>query len=364
MLLKDSSSNLRTGTVKGDRHRPIRQLSATPRLGIMSIQDIDRYFQSCPPLHLPKEIAACYLLDALRYQDSYGLELKERLIQHYPSYRLSDTVLYDAVSILERAGAIDSYRQKAVGKKGRPRRMYSIVPSRRGEIEALARLWRQHYQFLEPVPQWVLEVQETMQGILFVFSLELNWGKSLSIAAIEKKLMEKLPRCQLSTEIVESAIADLEKRGWLASRREANQKPLYFLSPTHRIEVNRAVKSWQGSRLFASNPKGIFLSQQATVSYILGQLLVEPESYNAALIEQVQVDFPLFRLSDTIATQALDFLLQQRVISSYPKERTGRPGSPCRLYRLQPHCARLAADLAQLWPHYLQQITPHKLLAA
>ncbi|MEB3210381.1 MAG: PadR family transcriptional regulator [Leptolyngbyaceae bacterium] len=90
-----------------------------------SFEDIYRFFQNPPPFYLNKELAVCYVLDVLLQQDSYGTELIQHLEDAYPSYRLSDTVLYSALKFLEDASAISGYWKKVEGR-GRPRRMYQI----------------------------------------------------------------------------------------------------------------------------------------------------------------------------------------------------------------------------------------------
>jgi DNA-binding PadR family transcriptional regulator len=75
--------------------------------------------------------------------DSYGTELILLLEREYPTYRLSDTVLYNALKFLESEKLITGYWKKVEGR-GRPRRMYQIVPERRGQAEELTRLWQEY----------------------------------------------------------------------------------------------------------------------------------------------------------------------------------------------------------------------------
>lgn len=106
----------------------------------MNFEDIISFFRDPPPLYLNKELAVCYVLSMLLREDSYGTELIQRLEQEYPSYRLSDTVLYTALKFLEDEKSIRGYWKKVEGR-GRPRRMYQIHPQWQGRARELADLW-------------------------------------------------------------------------------------------------------------------------------------------------------------------------------------------------------------------------------
>ena len=109
----------------------------------MRFQDIYQFFENPPPIYLNKELAVCYVLAVLLRQDSYGTELIQQVTDDYPSYRLSDTVLYSALKFLEGQAAIDGYWQKVAGR-GRPRRMYRLNADWRLQAEELAGLWQQY----------------------------------------------------------------------------------------------------------------------------------------------------------------------------------------------------------------------------
>jgi DNA-binding PadR family transcriptional regulator len=85
----------------------------------------------------------CYVLAILLEGESYGTELIGRLEGEYPTYRLSDTVLYSALKFLEQAGAITGYWKKVEGR-GRPRRMYQIRPAWRDQAQELASFWSEY----------------------------------------------------------------------------------------------------------------------------------------------------------------------------------------------------------------------------
>jgi DNA-binding PadR family transcriptional regulator len=108
-----------------------------------TFEEIYQFFHNPPPFYLNKELAVCYVLSVLLRQDSYGTELIQLLEKEYPSYRLSDTVLYSALKFLEDADAITGYWKKVEGR-GRPRRMYQISPEWKPKAEELADLWHSY----------------------------------------------------------------------------------------------------------------------------------------------------------------------------------------------------------------------------
>lgn len=109
----------------------------------MKFDDIYQFFQEPPPTYLNKELAVCYVLSVLLSGESYGTELIQRLEDAYPTYRLSDTVLYSALKFLEDQAAITGYWKKVEGR-GRPRRMYQIRAEWLEQSQDLARLWHDY----------------------------------------------------------------------------------------------------------------------------------------------------------------------------------------------------------------------------
>lgn len=105
-----------------------------------TFEEIHQFFRNPPPFYLNKELAVCYVVAVLLRQDSYGTELISLLEHDYPTYRLSDTVLYGALKFLEDKNAIEGYWKKVEGR-GRPRRMYQIVPDWKPQAQEFARLW-------------------------------------------------------------------------------------------------------------------------------------------------------------------------------------------------------------------------------
>lgn len=109
----------------------------------MKFDDIYQFFQEPPPTYLNKELAVCYVLAVLLQGESYGTELIQQLENEFPTYRLSDTVLYSALKFLEETGAITGYWKKVEGR-GRPRRMYQIHSDWQSQSQELANLWHKY----------------------------------------------------------------------------------------------------------------------------------------------------------------------------------------------------------------------------
>ncbi len=127
----------------------------------MNLEDIYRFFQDPPPIHLSKEQAACYVLSILLRGDSYGTELIKLLEREYPGYRLSDTVLYSALRFLENEGTIAGYWKKVEGR-GRPRRMYQVRVEAMSQVQEIANLWQQYLQDMASQLKLLSKSQETL----------------------------------------------------------------------------------------------------------------------------------------------------------------------------------------------------------
>ena len=109
----------------------------------MKFEDIYQFFQDPPPNYLNKELAVCYVLSVLIEGESYGTYLIQQLEHEYPTYRLSDTVLYSALKFLEEAGAITGYWKK-IEERGRPRRMYQISSEWWDKAKEFAGFWQRY----------------------------------------------------------------------------------------------------------------------------------------------------------------------------------------------------------------------------
>ena len=85
----------------------------------MKINELYQLLESPPPTYLTQEIAVCYVLSVLLNEESYGVELIQKLENEHPLYRISDTILYSALKFLKSEKAITDYWEKPPGR-GRP----------------------------------------------------------------------------------------------------------------------------------------------------------------------------------------------------------------------------------------------------
>lgn len=102
---------------------------------------------------------------------------------------------------------------------------------------------------------------------------------------------------------------------------------------------------------FFQNPPPTYLSQELAVCYVLS-ILLRGESYGTELIERLESDYPLYRLSDTVLYSALKFLEDKKAIASNWRKVQGR-GRPRRMYQLSPEWQEQAQTLALLWQEYM-----------
>lgn len=109
----------------------------------MSLQEIYRYFQSPHPIYLSKEVATCYILSVLIEEgDSYCTALMKYIEEKYPPHHVSDTVLWSVLPFLIDDDFIFTYWENPPGK-GRPRKMFSVMPEKLDEARRIAHLWHQ-----------------------------------------------------------------------------------------------------------------------------------------------------------------------------------------------------------------------------
>jgi len=102
---------------------------------------------------------------------------------------------------------------------------------------------------------------------------------------------------------------------------------------------------------FFQNPPPIYLSPELAVCYVLSVLL-QTESYGTQLIQRLESEYPLYRLSDTVLYSALKFLEDEKAITGYWKKVEGR-GRPRRMYQVSAEWQQQATTLAQLWQDYI-----------
>jgi len=101
---------------------------------------------------------------------------------------------------------------------------------------------------------------------------------------------------------------------------------------------------------FFQNPPPTYLCQELAVCYVLSVLL-EAESYGTELIQRLETENPLYRLSDTVLYSALKFLEDEKAITGYWRKVEGR-GRPRRMYQINPDWLPQAQELASLWQGY------------
>ena len=105
---------------------------------------------------------------------------------------------------------------------------------------------------------------------------------------------------------------------------------------------------------FFEEPPPIYLSKEVAVCYVLSVLLQKGDSYGTALIQCIETDHSLYRLSDTVLYSALKFLEDETVVEGYWQKVEGR-GRPRRMYQVRSEKLELANQLSELWQKYLEQ---------
>ena len=101
---------------------------------------------------------------------------------------------------------------------------------------------------------------------------------------------------------------------------------------------------------FFEDPPPIYLNKELAVCYVLSVLL-QQDSCGTELIQRLTLQYPHYRLSDTVLYGALKFLEDENAIDGYWKKVEGR-GRPRRMYRLNPDWRLQAEELAEFWKTY------------
>ncbi len=101
---------------------------------------------------------------------------------------------------------------------------------------------------------------------------------------------------------------------------------------------------------FFKDPPPFYLNKELAVCYVLAVLL-KGDSYGTELIQLLETEYPLYRLSDTVLYSALKFLEDQEMVTGYWKKVEGR-GRPRRMYQIRAEVMTQAQDLAKLWDTY------------
>jgi DNA-binding PadR family transcriptional regulator len=101
---------------------------------------------------------------------------------------------------------------------------------------------------------------------------------------------------------------------------------------------------------FFKDPPPFYLNKELAVCYVLS-ILLRGDSYGTELINLLETEYPLYRLSDTVLYSALKFLEDQDMVTGYWKKVEGR-GRPRRMYQIRQEVMEQAQDLALLWQNY------------
>jgi DNA-binding PadR family transcriptional regulator len=106
---------------------------------------------------------------------------------------------------------------------------------------------------------------------------------------------------------------------------------------------------------FFQEPPRIQLVKEVAVCYVLAMLLEKGSLYGTALVQWLEMNYPKYRLSDTVLYTALKFLEEeQAVIEGCWQKAEGR-GRPRRMYTIKAEKIELAQQFGQLWYQYLAQ---------
>ncbi|WP_299490153.1 helix-turn-helix transcriptional regulator [Acaryochloris sp. IP29b_bin.137] len=103
---------------------------------------------------------------------------------------------------------------------------------------------------------------------------------------------------------------------------------------------------------YFKNPPPIYITKEVAVCYILSVLLEEGDSYGTALLKYIRANHPPYRISDTVLYAALNFLIDEAMLSGYWQNESGR-GRPRRMYQVADGREEDAQQLAQLWHNFL-----------
>lgn len=101
---------------------------------------------------------------------------------------------------------------------------------------------------------------------------------------------------------------------------------------------------------FFQSPPPTYLNQELAVCYVLSVLL-QGESYGTEMIQRLESEYPLYRLSDTVLYSALKFIEDEKAIIVYWRRVQGR-GRPRRMYQVNPEWQDQAQHLAHFWHDY------------
>lgn len=75
---------------------------------------------------------------------------------------------------------------------------------------------------------------------------------------------------------------------------------------------------------YFKNPPPIYITKEVAVCYILSVLIEEGDSYGTALLKHIRANHPPYRISDTVLYAALNFLIDEQMLSGYWQNESGR----------------------------------------
>lgn len=125
----------------------------------------------------------------------------------------------------------------------------------------------------------------------------------------------------------------------------------YKCSAAWGIEPNLKMK-FEDIYQFFRDPPPVYLNKELTVCYVLS-VLAEGDSYGTELIQKLEREYAMYRLSDTVLYSALKFLESENAIKGYWKKVEGR-GRPRRMYQVREEWINKAQELANLWQEYVK----------
>lgn len=103
---------------------------------------------------------------------------------------------------------------------------------------------------------------------------------------------------------------------------------------------------------FFRDPPPVYLNKEVTVCYVLS-VLAEEDSYGTELIQKLEREYIMYRLSDTVLYSALKFLEAENAIRGYWKKVDGR-GRPRRMYQIREEWRPKAQELSKMWREYVK----------
>lgn len=110
---------------------------------------IEDWFRTVQAPFMSYELAVCFVCDRIRLESQYASKLIQE-VEAVAGYRLSDTILYKALSFLRRSHFVREYSQSieesGSGGRGRPRQMFAIGEGMQEQVIRLSILYQQYVE--------------------------------------------------------------------------------------------------------------------------------------------------------------------------------------------------------------------------